>query len=227
MSFFEHKLQDTIYQSPGLLAPEIEVIGIDDKALDMFGPFQQWDRNIMAEAVNILNSGEHKPAVIAIDVLYTGEGKNPKSDEMLGTAAAEGGNVVVASSLIFGTGYGGEKIIAGHEKPFSKLEKNSRTGIVNGIIDSDGVVRSVFLREEYNNEQLNGFAYSAYEKYTGDTLEEHIERSNEAYIIYSGEPGDYIGLSFADIFDEDFQPEIYADSVVFIGLTASGMLDSY
>jgi len=70
---------------------DIVLVGIDQRALEEIGPYEQWGRDIMAMAVEYLNASEDcRPAAIAIDVLYTGE-KEPDTDAWLAEAAGEKG----------------------------------------------------------------------------------------------------------------------------------------
>ena len=95
--------QDWLFQHPGVTSGDIVIIGIDDEALDILGPYNTWDRNIMAATLEALAADpENKPAVVAIDVLYTGL-TNEEADDRLAKAAAELGNVVTACVAHFGT----------------------------------------------------------------------------------------------------------------------------
>ena len=63
--------QDWLFQKQGVTSPEVVIIGIDEEALQELGPYQTWDRNVMASALEALAADPaKKPAVTAIDVLY-------------------------------------------------------------------------------------------------------------------------------------------------------------
>ena len=73
--------RDSMYQSESAPDGKILVVGIDDYAQEVMGPYQNWTRADMADVVAALNADpEAKPAVIAIDVMYFGE-KDPEADE--------------------------------------------------------------------------------------------------------------------------------------------------
>ena len=66
-------LQDMLFQHPGVASRDIVIIGIDEASFEELGPYQTWDRNVIAEALEALASDpDNKPAVTAIDVLYAG-----------------------------------------------------------------------------------------------------------------------------------------------------------
>jgi len=85
---FEYSARDRLYRDFGIVDPDIFVFGIDEETLIEFGPFQFWSRQIMADAISILNSEPGwEPAVIAVDVLYSGYSNDPEADEALVLAA--------------------------------------------------------------------------------------------------------------------------------------------
>ncbi|MCL2189208.1 MAG: CHASE2 domain-containing protein [Defluviitaleaceae bacterium] len=218
---WELQLQDSLYRRPGFPHPNIFVFGIDEETLIEFGPMQFWPRQKMADAINILNSEEGwEPAVIAVDVLYSGYSNDAASDAALVDAALSGGNVVFGSA--FSLDPWGE--IRTLERPFDSLAAVSRYGTLNTVIDRDGVVRRT---------DLGGtFAEVIYEKYWGVPVEIPPRYGNLLRIHFAGEPGDFfgamgLGLSFKDIFAEDFEPAFFADAIILIGAFAHGLLDAY
>ena len=59
---------------------DVVLVGIDQRALEEIGPYEEWGRDIMAMAVEYLNESEDcHPAAIALDVLYIGE-RDPDAD---------------------------------------------------------------------------------------------------------------------------------------------------
>ena len=94
--------QDSMFQQPGATSADIVIIGIDEEALEELGPYQTWDRNVMASALEALAADpSKKPAVTAIDILYAGH-TSEQADLRLAAAAQELGNVITASMAEFG-----------------------------------------------------------------------------------------------------------------------------
>ena len=61
-------IEDAMYQHPKALDGTIVVIGIDDRALEEIGPYNTWDRSVMASAIEQLaKDPANRPAVVAID----------------------------------------------------------------------------------------------------------------------------------------------------------------
>ena len=66
--------QDQLFQRPGVTDTNILIIGIDEDALDLLGPYNTWDRSVMAQVLEALASNpDSRPAVVAIDTMYSGE----------------------------------------------------------------------------------------------------------------------------------------------------------
>ncbi len=76
-------IQDDILLRPQALTGDVIVIGIDDDSLERLGPYNTWDRNVMATALWSLSAdSQNLPAVVAIDALYSGE-SDPIADNNL------------------------------------------------------------------------------------------------------------------------------------------------
>ena len=149
--------QDALFQQPGVTSSDIVIIGIDEEALADLGPYQTWDRNVMASALEALAADpDKKPAVTAIDVLYAGETEE-NADRRLAKAAGELGNVVTACVATFGERVTWENgsataidtsAVIGFEQPFEELRNCTAQGHINAMSDGDGVLRHGLLYVE-------------------------------------------------------------------------------
>ena len=179
----DQAFSDRFYQHAGAGSRDILVIGMDQASLDTLGPMP-WPRNYMAEAVTFLNNADPdaRPAVIGIDVLYSGENPdNPAADLQLAKAAAQYGNVVVASAAAFDTAFVEEngifaaapRTVTGWDSPFPALEQSADTGHINAMADSDGVFRhSLFYVDKPDGSRVFSFARVIYEKWCAFVGEE-------------------------------------------------------
>ena len=234
----EYRVQDAAFQEPMMTHESIVVFGIDEYALYTFGPWP-WPRSVMAEAIEILNRyEEYRPAVIAIDVMYTEESRFfPEADQALVYAAKNAGNVVLASSVRVGLDpetLSLEPVILSHQMPFPALLPHVEHGIINGIVDPDGVIRNAFMWERFEDEKLYSFPVKIAMMYQG-VSEPHpfVQENAEMFIRYAGLPGlygnygDFFQESFAGIFDPFFDPGWFYNMIVLIGPYAVGMMDHY
>ena len=186
---------DTWYQSPSALDGEVVIIGIDDKALEEIGPYNQWDRNVMASALEALNADpSQKPAVIAIDTLYTGE-SDPAADERLAKAAEDLGNVVTASFATFGmqlvtaddgSVYYDPAAVTGYEEPYAALRDVTTQGHINAMYDNDGILRHAILYVKPDGQEKYSMAYTAariYAQKNGLEINDPPASSNGYYYV--------------------------------------------
>ena len=233
-------LSDRLYQRGGAADGEIVVIGMDQRALDELGPLP-WSRDIMAEAIERLNAQpELRPAVIGVDVIYTGEGADAEADERLVRAAAEGGNVVTAALASYGEVLVQEGdnfrmdtgAVLEVETPFPALAEAVGWGHVNAMVDSDGVLRHALAFVESDGARLPSFARALYERWCAYRGEEAtpLRTGDDGvyYVPFTAQPGGYYeGTSIVDLLSGDFDPAYYAGKIVLIGPYAPGMQDEY
>ena len=231
-------VSDRLYQSGEAADGEIVVIGIDQKALDNLGPFP-WSRIVLGDAISYLNSGEEKPAVIGIDVLFVGASGDPEADEYLANSAEYGGNLVVASAATFGSTlkeagssfYINDRSILAYDKPYSELTNYAKTGHINTMADKDGIIRHAILSIDVpDTGKVYSFSRVIYEKYCDY---KHIEPNplpdrDVFYIPYTSKGGGYYDfISVWDLYNCEVDPEIFAGKIALIGPYAPGLQDEY
>ena len=242
-------MQDALFQRPGVTSPDILIIGIDEEALTDLGPYQTWDRNVMASALEALAADpDKKPAVTAIDVLYAGE-TSGQADLRLAEAAGELGNVVTACMAEFGeritwenglvSSYDTDAVI-GFEQPYEALRRCTVQGHINAMSDVDGVVRHGLLYVEPEMNGADGHVLSMSRMAARLFLEQQEGEPQAAddagasadgrffYIPYTGRPGDfYDGVSLSRLIRGEIPPDYWAGKIVLIGPYATALQDAY
>ena len=227
----EKSLQDTLYRDNTKSLMDITIIGIDQKSVEELGRFDTWPRTYMADAINKLSEG--KPAVIGIDILFTGS-SDSDADRQLVTVAQAAGNVVVGMKAELGRVINQDGFqVLDLEEPFAELAKVVSAGFINARPDDDGVVRTAIDTLHYNEEKIASFDRLIYRKYLENTGSkpaeqkvdsDYLERKSISYVRNIGEFG-YI--SFVDLLKGDIPIELQKDRVVLIGPYDYGMMDSY
>lgn len=234
-------LSDSLYQSPKALDGNVVVVGIDDRALDEIGPYQTWDRSVIARAIEALNSDpDMRPAAIGIDVLYTGE-TDPELDAYLAEVAGECDNVVMASAATFGTElvtedtgnfYLEDYSVLAYDEPYEALREATDQGHINAMYDADGILRHAILQIEVpDGRTVPSFSYALYQKYAAahglpETLDIPTDDLGRFYVDYSAMPGGfYEGISVADLLSGDYPVDLFDGAVVLIGPYAAGLSD--
>jgi len=231
---------DALYQRPSATDGEIVIIGMDQRAIDAFGPMP-WPRDIMADAIQYLNADPARaPAVIGVDVLYVGEGADPSADELLVDAAAYGGNVVTAAAATFGSElvaqdgdfYLDTMAVLAWDDPFEALAAVTETGHINAMADNDGYLRHALLQVQSPAGPVKSFSRVIYEKYAqakGLPVNPEPETvQGFFYLPFTGAPGSYYdGVSIAGLYYGEVDPDYFAGKIVLIGPYAAGMQDEY
>ncbi|MCR5625857.1 MAG: adenylate/guanylate cyclase domain-containing protein [Lachnospiraceae bacterium] len=236
-------VSDRLFQRAGLTNGNILVIGIDDKALNAIGPYNTWDRHIYAKALEALNSDPaKKPAVTALDMLYTGE-SDPEADRHLAKAAASLGNVVTASFAELGeqvlTDQNGHMsfdnyAVLNYEEPYEDLKNVTTQGHINAQYDTDGIMRHALLYIEPGDSSspVYSFSYEASKLYMEDkgglNRLPKTDSYGRFYVPFTAGPGGYYdGVSISDLISGEVSPDYYAGKIVLIGPYAVGLQDAY
>ncbi|WP_320956439.1 adenylate/guanylate cyclase domain-containing protein [Enterocloster asparagiformis] len=235
-------LCDALYQKRRTVDGRIAVVGIDERALEALGPFQNWDRELMARILEYLNaSPDARPAVIGLDVLYSGE-TDPVKDGRLAEAVGVG-NVVTAAAAGFGrtvefledgTVEADEQAVLSYEEPYPALKAGTAQGHINAMYDRDGILRRALLELELpDGRRIPSFALAVASLYLEQEGEQPPERPPTDsrgfwYLDFAGQPGDYYEyISVADLLDKSVPAEYFADRIVLIGPYAAGLQDQY
>lgn len=227
----DKSLQDTWYQEDTKRVMDITIIGIDQKSIEELGRFDTWPRTYMADAINKLSQG--KPAVIGIDVLFTGA-SDAEADQYLVQAAEAAGNVVVGVKGLLGRKTTRDGLdVEGLEEPFDALNKVVRTGHINTRADDDGVVRSSIEYFNYNGKIIDSFDKVIYDEFIKNTGAVPVENKpspdflHRKNISFEKNIGDFGYISFVDLLNGEIPVELQKDKIVLIGPYDYGMMDSY
>ncbi len=239
-------VQDAVFQKPQAISGDVVIIGIDDESLEELGPYNTWDRHIMARALEALAADpDNLPAVVAIDTLYVGT-TDPEADRHLAEAAKALPDVVVASAGIFGSGfieddmgkfqYQGH-VIYNYEEPYSELAQVTHLGHVNAMYDMDGIMRHALLsydveKEDGSIETVYSMAHEAArifaEKEGFSFSDPKTDERGHFYLTFSSTPGTYDdGMNIAKLIKGEVPTDYYAGKIVFIGPYAPGLQDEY
>lgn len=227
-------LSDRLYQQPVAVDGNIVIIKIDEKALDRYGSYQDWNRKKVAEAIKKLNQSEDKkPKVIAVDILYSSKAA-PEADEALAGAMED--NVVMACAAAFDSGFVENRTgfihnsfqIVFYEEPFDELKAVSETGHINAMRDSDGVLRHHLLSFDLpDGKAVPSMALKAALKYNENLELPEVSSNGFWYLPYSKKPSDFEAISILDVLDGKVSADYFEGKIVLIGPMASGLQDSY
>lgn len=237
----DKRLQDALFQRPSGTSEDIVIIGIDDKALEELGPYNTWERGVMASALEALAvDPANRPAVVAIDTLYAGE-SNSEADARL-AAAAEQLDVITASMAELGHDYRYTEspglsarswAVQKYEEPYPALCQATTQGHINAQYDWDGVMRhGIFYIDvptaDGDTRRVYSMACETVRRFTGEIPAPVTDGRGMFYVPFVGRPGDfYDGISLADLIAGRVASDRLAGKIVLIGPYAVGLQDAY
>lgn len=196
---------------------EIIIVGIDDASLQELGAWP-WSRELMAQVLQ--NLFDAKVTLVGFDVLFLEDRDGDYAlDTLLKNKTNDSIPVVFAEKFIDKT-YLTSKF---------DTEEYTHSGTINLITDPDGKIRRAYDVMGDNNYCHSSFAYKVYELYNRKNNSKQackaLSNANtiypERYFNYTAQTFNYI--SFAKIYNNEFDPEDLKDKIVLIGSTAKDL----
>lgn len=212
---------------------DLVIVGIDSNSVERNGRWP-WSRNDQAQIINNLSASG--ASIILIDILYSEQSKNdPAADARLASAIAQSGRVI----LPIHTEGKGLDIGGGEKLPIPVvLEASRQLGHIFLPIDSDGIVRRVFLKAGFRRPHWPLLSLAAMDSLGLAPAElpgvrtSHTDRAtkwvgdHEVMIPFHGPKSTFTTVAAYDVLTGNFDPAIFKGSTVFFGLTATGLGDA-
>ena len=228
---------DAFYQQPYATDGKIVIVGIDQKSLEIYGPYQEWCRDGVARALELLNAGpDGRPAAIGVDVLFSGS-TNPETDAALARAAGRYGNVVTASAAAFdsdfvetesGSFVRDDFVLTAYEEPFAALRQATQQGHINAMLDTDGILRRHLLYFDLpDGTRVPSLALALAERLRDELMLPPTNARGFWYVPFAQNPGNFEFRSIADVLDGTVSSDYFKNKIVLIGPCAAGLQDSY
>lgn len=211
---------------------DIIIVAIDDYSLAELGRWP-WPRTLHADLINKLNHA--RPRAVGMDIILS-ESSTQQADAQLATAITDNQHVVLPVVVT----NAGQGLTAG--LPIPSLAHAARAlGHINLEHDSDGVVRSVFLREGQHGKNWlhfsaallsagSGMQYSGTSALPTPTTASPVDtwqRGDQLFIPYEGGIGHFKSVPYVSVLRGEVPDEFFSDKYVLVGATALGMADSY
>ncbi|WP_171020219.1 CHASE2 domain-containing protein [Hydrogenophaga sp. 2FB] len=217
------------------VSPEIVIVAIDDKSLAEIGRWP-WRRGFHAAVLDRITAAG--PRAVGLDlILVEPDHADTADDALLAEAIARSGKVVLPLMLMDRQGTGR---LSRMDPAPALAERAAAIGHIHLEIDSDGIVRSTFLREGSGGSWWQHFA-AATLRVGGFALPDPLpgerapaaqqvgawQRDHWMQIPFAGPPGSYERVSYVDLLKGKVPPEKLAGKYVLVGATAAGMGDAY
>ncbi|WP_426126944.1 CHASE2 domain-containing protein [Pseudomonas sp. DWP1b1] len=225
-------LNNPLYDSLRRLAPlpvdpRILLVTIDDSSLKKLGRWP-WPRSLHADLIDRLSAAQ--PAGILFDVIFSEPG-DPANDKRLAESVCNAGNVLLPLVREGAANYSQPDT---QMMPLLKCAKG--VGHINVEADSDGVVRSLYLREGPPDATAPQLAWLAYEmsgelsEMPGEPLQsltQHWHREHAIRIPFIAPHTHFPSVSYASVLRGEVAPEQLRGRLILVGSTASGMGDRF
>ncbi len=211
---------------------DLIIVGIDSLSVEKNGRWP-WSRGDQATIIdNLTDAGA---SVILIDILYSEPSKEDRTGDALLAGAIERSGRVILPIHTEGKGLlrGGETL------PIpSVLEASQQLGHIFLPIDSDGIVRRVFLKAGFKNPHWPMLSLAAMQSLgiapdeLGGVRTEHEDFAtrwigdHEVMVPFHGPKSTFKTIPAYDVLSGDFDRSVFDGSTVFFGLTATGLGDA-
>lgn len=219
----------------GPVSPEIVIVAIDDKSLAEIGRWP-WRRAFHAAVLDQITAAD--PRAVGLDLILVEPGEEATPDDaLLGQAIARNGKVVLPLTLLDRHGTG--RLLRSDPAP-ALASAAAAIGHIHLEIDSDGIVRSTFLREGDGRTWWDHFALAML-RVGGLSLPDALpgerapppvsagawQRDHWVQIPFAGPPGRFERISYVDVLKGHVPPERLSGKYVLVGATAAGLGDAY
>ncbi|MDD5617684.1 MAG: diguanylate cyclase [Candidatus Omnitrophica bacterium] len=251
LSTMELRVYDSFIQTmrhfnhPSAHKNDIVIVMLDD--LSFWKMQKQWpfSRAVYADLLNKVSKGE--PKFVFFDVVFRGEGEDKEGDDLF-TQALKGKNNVLLPYYL-----GDKNVHIRSKKDFTDIA--GQVGYINKPLDSDSNVRrfypfrlylggkikeysaEVFLWSRYYNYSIENIALKdrhVFLKQSDKKTEGAFKKSdfylnadNTIFINYKTTLAEFNTISMFRVFLNDFDPKVFKDKIVLIGLTSDIFHDTY
>ena len=221
----DNLIYDSLLVSGKEPSENIIIIGMDERSMNEIGTWP-WPRFFVADAIEKLIEAE--AAVISANILYDAY-STPEYDEALLEAAGKTDRLVLGAMGDIGdVRYNEELTIEEYILPFDELAEIVNYGFLNIEPDpSDGVIRRALTNLRYGDIKVSSLAYETYKVYCrvmGIAENEiPLDASGQFPISYAVPSGGYKTLSLWGLINDEYDPAIFKNAIVFIGPYARGI----
>ena len=226
---------------PTSASPNIVIVAIDDESLAQYGRWSDWPRSLHAEAVENLKKA--RAMVVGFDIIFADASA---SDPELAETMTVAGNIVLPVVGTETLPWGGSEIVY---KDFlyatpALAEAAAALGHANVAPDGDGVIRRLpLVVKSADGETYPALVLAMLHTFFLTPVPDEYEYQNgvlqlfdrgipvdgkaQMRINFVDAPNSFTRLSYADVIDGSFDPEVVKHKLVLLGMTATGEPDAW
>jgi len=221
-------LYDSLRQlTPLPVDPRILLVTIDDASLKKLGQWP-WPRSLHADLIDRLSAAQ--PTAILFDVIFS-DPADPATDKRLADAVCNAGNVLLPLARDDSASYSQPR---GQLQPLLKCAKG--IGHINVEADSDGVVRSLYLREGPPDATAPQLAWLAFtmsgqpSEMPGEPRDSNSQGWHQEHAVripYIDPDSRFPSVSYVSVLRGEVPPERLRNRLILVGAPGSGMGDRF
>jgi CHASE2 domain-containing sensor protein/signal transduction histidine kinase len=218
------RLDNVVYDALVRLDPrpasdDVIIVSIDDQSLRQVGAWP-WARSSHAELIDRLAAAH--PAAIAYDVLFLEASPDPASDTALAASVARAGRVCLPL-LLERPGYDGSGVRV--TLPLPALAAAAQLGHAAVVYDPDGVARRALLFENAGGRRVPHLMECA--RRLGQGAASPLPTPTAEPLAPYARPGAFRAVPAASVLNGETPAAFFTGKYVLVGVTASGMDNSY
>lgn len=214
--------------------PRILIVTIDDYSLQQLGRWP-WSRSLHADLLDRLSAAQARG--VLFDVVFSEADNLPGNDVRLAQALCHSGNVLLPLLRENVARYG--QAVAEVEPVAALRDCAKAVGHINAQADTDGIVRSVYLREGTPQQPKAQLAWLLYEMTAPAAkaavmpgaaeplLAQGWLRAHQVRIPFIHTGDGFPSVPYVSVLRGEVPPELLRDRLILIGATASGLGDRY
>ncbi|MEW6328186.1 MAG: CHASE2 domain-containing protein [Thermodesulfobacteriota bacterium] len=227
--------------SKGTEAPEVVIVAIDDESIQKLGTWP-WPRSYHAKLIDTLSQA--KARVIGLNIILSTP--DPREDHRLVQAIQRAQNVImvayptIPAQISFRRGI----MTVGHiQGPIEGMAQCTRgIGHITVVHDDDGTVRRIPALLRTRDKTLLAFGMEIAGVYQGEahrrivldrgwlqvnSIRIPLDSEGNMLINYRGGPHTFTEIPYHRVLAGEVPPDIFKDRIVLVGVTASGLADSW
>jgi len=230
---WENKALDQLIIADYIFSPaeinDISIITIDKTSINKLGGWPL-SRQFYSQALEILN--KNGAELIGLDLILSNY-SSKKEDNELKKTFNKYDNIVLAMSadLRLRKNIFQEKVeVIGLNKAVEPFFENTKSGHVNFLADSDGIIRELKPYLNYNNKNYPSFSLElALNSNKVDKKTKILKDIKKENLILNppGPSATIPHLSFHNLLNKNFNRELIEDRIVIIGVSDPALGDSY
>jgi adenylate cyclase len=213
-------------RGPEAAASPIAIVAIDEDSFDELNLTWPWPRALHAQLIDAIGAG--RPAAIGLDIVFAEPSLHGETDdEVLASAVARAGNVVLGAAFtdVRGLGFAKQDL----NPPIRPVRDGAAGwGIVGFDIDPDAFIRRARLVHPFQGRALDAFSLPLYRLAVAAGVPgAPLPAAPEILINFRGGPHTFLRVPYSQVLSGAVPPDTFAGKIILVGATSPVLHDVY